>query len=210
MNEIRRIASTAREAALASATKYYEMSGGRSVHEGALETFVSAHVAEAIYHGFKPINVELETTFRRVKETSFADMRGRPRTALPDTARFDVTCFRDLKPWGLIEVKKSIRPNRADTDVIRLSEAVRRYGSASGGSVQFGLLIALVRIIEGARDDSATKADKFMSGIPSELLAVMEHTEDQMAIPYNRKDGKSVTGLCAYSILFRDVSVTRK
>ena len=153
----------ARLAALEAAKKYVLMSGGKSVHDHAIETYVSAQVAEATFESFREVgcNAALEVPFAEVHEQSGASKRGAANKLLPPKARFDVVIYKDKKPYGLIEVKKRFAPSNASSDVIRLSEAVRRYGDAHDGSVKFALFIGLQRFRDNSRLDIEKQKTQF-------------------------------------------------
>jgi hypothetical protein len=157
------IGALAREAALKAATRYVLMSGGKSVHDHAIETYVSAIVAETIFDAFQDLgcNAGLEVPFAEIHEQSGATKQGAANKLLPPKARFDVVVYKDKKPYGLIEIKKRFVPSNASSDVIRLSEAVRRYGEPHSGSVKFALFIGLQRFRDNSRLDVEKQKSQF-------------------------------------------------
>jgi hypothetical protein len=194
------IADCARKAALSAAISYYEMSGGNSVHEAAIETFVSSKIAESIFQVTES-NVLLESTFATIHQLSGAERRGRSVDHLPAKARFDVSVFKDKKPIGVIEVKKRFAPFKAEKDAVRLSQAVRRYGPEFGGSVRFGLWIALQRVWETQRKDIAKRISSFRESLGGIIASDIEFEEKEGEFGV-AKNGKNVVGLVAYSVLF--------
>lgn len=196
------ISKIARKAALRSAEFYSEMAGGDSIHEAAIETFASSRIANEIFKRNQPICVKLEATFNRIRLDSGAERRGRPNFTLRDRSRFDAVCYYDGKPKGLIEVKKSIRPSRNEADVVRVSEATHRFGAAFGGSVEFGLVIAIQRLFEGARNGPKDRALKFQDSFNWGIEPKIEW-DCKYGNYGTSRGGRAVIGLCAYTILFR-------
>lgn len=197
------LVKTAMEAATAAARQYHVMSGGKTVHEHPIETYISAKIAERLYEAAREKGgyAALEMTFREVEETSGADRRGRPLAALPPTSRFDVVYGVKGRPIGLIEVKKRFSAARLEGDIIRLSHAVRKFGPEFDGSVRFGLAISLQRLYENGRQEAEQVTTKFEKafdwGIPPKFAYI-----DESGNFNTTKRGRNVVGVRAYSVLF--------
>lgn len=207
--DIEKIVKKAMQSTVQAALKYQEMSGGGTVHEHAIETFISSKIAEALYDAAKDLGgaAALEMTFREVEERSGASRRGRPNGALPPNGRFDVVVGQKdsengLVPTGLIEVKKRFSPASLEKDLGRLSEAARRYGPMFGGSVKFGLAISLQRIFENGRAQPEKMVENFRNGFNWPIEPIIEYLPPQTGEFNLSSGGRRVVGICPYSVLF--------
>lgn len=195
-----RVSECARKAALEAAEVYYEMSGGMSVHDGAIETFVSSKIAEALYRTVPDLAVRLEARLVDIDQDCGARRRGRTPAFLLGQGRIDVTCYKKGRPVGLIEVKKRFAAFRADADLVRLERAMQYCGPASGGSVEYGIWVAIQRDYAGQRQTSQEAIrrmqDSFEWAHPADI-----HVISTMRDFGSAKNGRSVVGLSAYSVL---------
>lgn len=201
--KVRDYVEVAIDAAIAAALRYQTMSGGSTVHEHAIETFISSKVAEAIFdRASSPRTaVALEMSFGEAERLSQAKLRGRRKASLSPRNRFDVVVLSDKRPIGLIEIKKRFSVGRLDKDVIRLSDAVDKYGSGNEGTVRFGLALSVQRVFENSRSDAEAAIKHFRSGFHWAIepeITYRPHDGD-----FNvAKNGRKVTGICAFAVLF--------
>ena len=156
------VVNCALAAAAEAASRYMEISGGKTIHDHAIETFISSKVAEAIYdkrkrHGG---SVTLETSFGEIWEVSGARL-GRGPADVTKRARFDVCYYEKGKPLAAIEVKKRFAAHKADRDIRKIEAAMRRLGPEFGGSLEFGIWLAVQRIGDKARTTAESQTNAF-------------------------------------------------
>ena len=192
------------DAAIAAALRYQAMSGGKTVHDHAIETFVSSKIAEALFEQTRKDGgtVGLEVPFADVFSDSRAERRGGTGSALSPRSRFDVVCYSDGMPVGLIEVKKRFNASTGGKDVIRLSDAVQRYGTLHSGSVNFGLWIALQRIAEGNARLGSDQAEAFTARFRFAIPPKIQHVSSIGEYGTFKRSGRNVSELRAFGVLF--------
>jgi hypothetical protein len=198
------LATLALGAALKAAAEYQVMSGGRTVHSHAIETYVSSKIAEAIFratseHGG---NAALEVPIESVRSECGASRVGRIPAVLSSNYRFDAVCYREGSPFGLIEVKKNFTASVGTKDIIRLSHAVEKFGSKKEGTVKFGLWVALKRIADISPAVAEEKIEKFKRKFeffpePQFLHEELKNYPDRF-----KYSGKTVDRLWAFGVLF--------
>jgi hypothetical protein len=79
---------------------------------------------------------------------------------------------------------------------------VRRYGEEYGGSVRFGLWLAVQRYLEGSRLESESQIERFLLGIDWAI----KPTVASKSLPGNwgisKRSGKKIVEIRAFSALF--------
>ncbi|MCV9963868.1 hypothetical protein OIU34_18490 [Pararhizobium sp. BT-229] len=197
------IVNCALEAAKRSVSRYQEMSGGKTVHDHAIETFISSKVAEALYDLRKDhdATVALEAPFHEVHALSLA-RKGRMPDILSPTARFDICYFEGGRPIGVIEVKKRFAAFKADDDINRLFLATRRFGPKYGGSIKFGIWLALQRIPEGSKSTAKAQIAKFLQSFEWSVEPSISHREVEGEFGKLKKSGKTATKLRIFAASF--------
>jgi len=181
---------------LGSVARYQEMSGGRTVHDHAIETFISSKVAEALYDLRKEhdATVALEAPFHEVQKLSLA-RKGRMPDILSPAARFDICYFEGGLPVGIIEIKKRFAAFKAEDDVNRLVSATRRFGPKYGGSIKFGIWLALQRIPEGSKSTPETQIAKFRNSFEWSVEPAISFKEVVGEFGKLKRSGKTASKL---------------
>jgi hypothetical protein len=201
------IRDTVVECALAAAEqsvlRYKDISGGRTVHDHAIETFISSKVAEAIYEARKEVGgtVALEAPFHEVQDLSRA-RKGRIPDILSPTSRFDICYFENGRPVGVIEVKKRFAAFKADADVNRLIEATRRFGPQFGGSIRFGIWLAVQRIQEGSTSTPEKQIEKFRHAFDWRVAPTLSCRSVTGDFGFLKRRGKPVTEVRIFAAAF--------
>jgi len=197
------IVEAALEAAEQSVLRYKEISGGRTVHDHAIETFISSKVAEAIFDLRKDVGgtISLEAPFHEVHELSNA-RKGRTPDILSPTSRFDICYFEHGRPIGVIEVKKRFAAFKADDDVNRLIEATRRFGPQFDGTVKFGIWLAAQRIPEGSTMTAQDQIEKFRDAFNWSLVPTLSFRQVDGDFGVLKRRGKAVRAVRIFAAAF--------
>jgi hypothetical protein len=136
-------------AGMRQASRTFETwSGGLPIITFGVENMISTYISMSLFNSFgkRGYMVTPETPFGVIEEWANAEARtGRPRSILSNQHRADVVLWNDKsKPVGVIEVKRHWTSDRCLNDIDRLDALLDRYGSLSGGAVQYGLLAVML------------------------------------------------------------------
>jgi hypothetical protein len=197
------ITERALRAAEQSVLRYKEISGGRTVHDHAIETFISSKVAEAIYDARKDVGgtIALEAPFHEVQSLSEA-RKGRIPDILSPTSRFDICYFEGGRPIGVIEVKKRFAAFKADKDLNRLIEATRRFGPQFDGSIRFGIWLAVQPIAEGSKSTPEGQMERFREAFDWSVAPNLSFRQVDGDFGTLKRRGKSVKAVRIFAAAF--------
>jgi hypothetical protein len=197
------IVNCALEAAEKSVLRYKEISGGKTVHDHAIETFISSKIAEAIFECRSELGgtVSLEAPFHEVHELSKA-RKGRTPDILSPTSRFNICYFERGLPIGVIEVKKRFAAFKGDEDVRRLTGATRRFGPQFDGSVRFGIWLAVQRIAEGSKVTAEEQIDKFRDAFDWSVAPTLSYRQVDGEFGFLKRRKSAVTAVRIFAAAF--------
>jgi hypothetical protein len=184
--------------------RYQKISAGKTVHDHAVETFVSSKVAEGIFDSpvGSSISVTLESPFAEVLAASGAKKSKRTGN-LSAASRFDICVYERGKPTAVIEVKKRFAAHKGDNDVNRLLSAIRYCGPECEGSLRLGFWLAIQRIADGARSTPGKQINTFIESFDWPVEPAIEHKVLIGDFGHFKRSGRAIKEIRIYLAVFK-------
>lgn len=170
-------------AGMRSASRTFEKwSGGWPIISLGVEHMISTYIAMSMFDRFgdRGYMITPETPFGMIEEWTTAEARrGRTRAILSPQHRADVVIWNARnRPIGVVEVKRHWTRGRCLHDIDRLDALLDRYGSQTGGTIQFGLLAVML----GCEPDGTPRDPD------DQRLAITQQIKDHIANTYPWSD----------------------